>query len=299
MKSIRKPLLLAMVLIFGLPAAKAQTSDSKQGSPASSPPLNIVVLTPMDAVPAKINFDIVSFKQCPEGKFGNTKVDMPLDADYLAYHCESLSRILYFAYNGVIKVYSLEAGYPKWADTTRYEFVAKVAPEDFPAWKSLDLPGRRVLIRKVLADRVKLKVHVDESPKEIYALTTSKNLKLKEFKPDDVTKLPDGRVQNGRAADWVGWTGHFQAFTMADLAEVLSLHLDRFVVDRTNLTGRYTFELPLIPGREINPGMAIVANGEEIPSVSDGLYRLGLRLETTKGPVERLVVDHIEPPEVD
>jgi uncharacterized protein (TIGR03435 family) len=260
---------------------------------------NIVLPAPMDAVPANIGFDVVSFKRCPDGKFGTTKVDMPLQADYLAYHCESLARIVYFAYNGSIKVYSVEKGYPAWVNSDRYEFVVKVAPEDIPAWQKLDLPGRRVLIRKVLADTVKLKIHVETSPKAIYVLTAAKNVKLTVFKPGDAARLPDGRVQDGRAADWVGITAHFQAFTMPDLAEVLSLHLDRVVVDRTNLTERYTFELPLIPGDGIDPAMAMHVNGEEFPSTSDGLYQLGLRLETAKGPVERLVIDHIERPEED
>jgi uncharacterized protein (TIGR03435 family) len=299
MRGARRWVGLTAVLVSAMCCAEAQTG-APQATPAVQPPIaNVVLPAPMDAVPAKINFDVVSFKRCPDGKFGTTKVDMPLEADYLAYHCEALSRLIYFAYNGAVKVYSLERGYPQWVDSTRYEFVAKVPPEDFEAWKKLDLPGRRVLMRKVLADTVKLKIRVDQTPKSIYALTAMKNPKLKVFSAGDATKLPDGRIQSGRAADWVGWTGHFQAFTMPDLAEVLSLHLDRVVVDHTNLTDRYTFELPLIPGRETDPGATIMANGEEIPSVSDALYQLGLKLQGAKAVVERLVIDHIEPPQED
>lgn len=101
--------------------------------------LNVPLRAPIDAVPPKINFDIVSFKRCPPGKEGTTKVDMPMTADYLAYHCESLSRIIYFAYYGATKVYSLD-GVAPWVDDDHYEFIVKVAPEDFDAWKKLDLP---------------------------------------------------------------------------------------------------------------------------------------------------------------
>src|SRR5580692_5109164 len=66
----------------------------------SSAPPNPVVYAPIDAVPPKINFDVVSFKRCPPDKFGTTKVDMPLTADYIAYHCESLSTVISFAYRG-------------------------------------------------------------------------------------------------------------------------------------------------------------------------------------------------------
>jgi uncharacterized protein (TIGR03435 family) len=264
---------------------------------AQSPqaPLNTVVPAPIDVVPPKIDFDVVSFKRCPPDKYGTTKVDMPMTADYLAYHCESLSRIIYFAYYGSIKVYSLD-GYPKWVDDDRYEFIVKVAPEDFPAWQKLDLPARRLVIRTVLADTVKLKIRVDNSPKAIYALTAMKKIHLTPYKPGDQTKLPDGRVQDGRRHDWMGVTSYFQAFTMADLAEILSANMDRVVADHTNLPGQFTFVLPFTGGN-MQPDSHL--GGEDGPTLEDGLQQLGLRLEPAKGPVERLVIEHIERPEED
>jgi len=262
----------------------------------SSVPLVVVVPQPLDAVPPKIAFDVISFKRCPPDKYGNTKVDMPMTADYLAYHCESLSRIIYFAYNGSIKSYSLDSGYPKWVDEIRYEFIVKVAPEDFAAWQNLDLAARRLAIRKVLADTVKLKIRVDNSPKAIYALTATKKVKLTPYKPGDQAKLPDGRIQDGRSHEWIGYTSYFQAFTMADLAEILTANMDRVVADHTNLTGPFTFVMPF-GGGNMQPDTHM--GGEDAPTLEDGLEQLGLRLEPAKGPVERLVIDHIEQPEVD
>jgi uncharacterized protein (TIGR03435 family) len=262
----------------------------------SSAPPNPVVSAPIDAVPPKINFDIVSFNRCPPDKYGTTKVDMPMTADYLAYHCESLSRIIYFAYYGSVKVYSLDGPYPKWVDEDRYEFIVKVAAEDFAAWQKLDLAARRLLIRKVLADTVKLKVHVDTSPKAIYALTASKKVNLTTYKPGDQTTLSDGHVLTGRSYQWIGITAHFQAFTMADLAEVMIVNMDRVVADHTNLPDWYTFALPL-GGHDMEPDSHL--GGEDAPTIQDGLEQLGLRLEPAKGPVERLAIDHIEKPEED
>jgi uncharacterized protein (TIGR03435 family) len=281
--------LMCVAVLWGLsahPLARGQ----------SSAPSNVVVPAPMDAVPPKINFDVVSFKRCPPDKYGTTKVDMPMTADYLAYHCESLSRIVYFAYNGAIKVYSLD-GYPKWVDDDRYEFIVKVAPEDFAAWQKIDLPERRLLIRKVLADTVKLKIRVDNSPKAIYALTAMKKVNLTPYKPGDETKLPNGIVQTDRTFNWIGMTIHLQAFTMAELAEVLTVQMDRVVADHTNLTDRYTFALPL-GGMNLEPDSRM-GPGEDAPTLEDGLEQLGLRLEPAKGPVERLVIDHIEKPQED
>jgi uncharacterized protein (TIGR03435 family) len=261
----------------------------------SPPQLTIVTPAPLDAVPPKINFDIVSFKRCPPDKFGTTKVDMPMTADYIAYHCESLARIIYFAYNGSIKVYSVDS-YPKWVEDDRYEFIAKVAPEDFAAWQQLDLAARRLLIRKVLADTVKLKIHVDNSPKAIYALTATKKVNLTPYKEGDQTTLPDGHVLTGRSYEWIGLTAHFQAYTMADLAEVMSNDMDRLVADHTNLPGRYTFALPLA-GQDMEPDSHMF--DENAPTLEDGVEALGLRLVPTKAPVERLVIDHIEKPDED
>jgi uncharacterized protein (TIGR03435 family) len=278
------------VALWGLgtqPIARAQ-------SPA---PLNSVVPAPIDAVPPKIDFDVVSFKRCPPDKYGTTKVDMPMTADYLAYHCESLSRIIYFAYYGSVKVYSLESGYPKWVDDDHYEFIVKVAAEDFPVWQKLDLPARRLLIRKVLADTVKLKIRVDNTPEAIYELTAMKKVKLTPYKPGDQTKLPDGRVQDGRKHDWIGLTSYFQAFTMADLAEILTANMDRVVADHTNLTGQYTFVMPFAGGANMAPYTQL--GGEDAPTLEDGLEQLGLQLKPAKGLVERLAIDHIEKPEED
>lgn len=264
---------------------------------AQSPaPVKIAVAAPLDAVVPKINFDIVSFKRCAPDKYGTTKVDMPMTADYLAYHCEPLSRIIYFAYYGSVKVYNLDGPYPKWVDDDRYEFAVKVAAEDFPAWKKLDLPARRLVIRKVLEDTVKLKLRVDTSPKSIYALTAMKKVNLTPYKPGDQTRLPDGRVQDGRKHDSIGYISYFQAFTMAELAEILGANMDRSVADRTNLPGRYTFAIPF-GGGNMNPDSRL--GGENGPTVEDGLEQLGLRLEHAKGPVERLAIEHIEQPEVD
>jgi uncharacterized protein (TIGR03435 family) len=281
-----------MVLALMCAAALWASGLSLAGGQATGP-LNIVTPAPIDAVPPKINFDIVSFKRCPPDKYGTTKVDMPMTADYLAYHCESLSRIIYFAYSGSIKVYSLD-GYPKWVDDDRYEFIVKVAAEDFPAWQKLDLAARRLAIRKVLADTVKLKIHVDNSPKAIYALTATKKVNLTTYKPGDQTTLPDGQVLTGRSYEWIGITGHFQAFSMADLAEVMTVNMDRVVADHTNLPDRYNFALPLV-GREMEPDSHM--GDENAPTIEDGVEQLGLRLEPAKGPVERLMIDHIERPE--
>jgi len=80
---------------------------------------------------------------------------------------------------------------------------------------------------------------------------------------------------------------------VASLVSMLSNNpiIGRKVVDRTNLTGTYAFNVlyPHDPDPS-NGGAAFVRAIQE---------QLGLRLESTRGPVQVLVIDHVEPPTPD
>ncbi len=86
--------------------------------------------------------------------------------------------------------------------------------------------------------------------------------------------------------------------TMGDFVSVLQRAiLDRPVVDKTGLTGRFDFDLTWAPDAS--------QFGGEIPAPEDASSppfftaireQLGLRLEASKGPVEVFVVDNAERP---
>ena len=90
--------------------------------------------------------------------------------------------------------------------------------------------------------------------------------------------------------------------TMEDFCELLQRAvLDRPVVDRTGLPGRYDFDLTWAPdssqfGGEVGSAEADAASAPLFTAVRE---QLGLRLEATKGPVEALVVDGVERPGAD
>ena len=52
---------------------------------------------------------------------------LPLDGDLIAYKCQPVGRILYFAFGGP-HPFTMK-GEPAWVDDDRYDFQAKVAPE--------------------------------------------------------------------------------------------------------------------------------------------------------------------------
>jgi len=78
---------------------------------------------------------------------------------------------------------------------------------------------------------------------------------------------------------------------MQDLAEKLAETLQHPVLDQTGLRGTYEIDLRFAP---VQPDTSDTSGA---PSIFQALQeQLGLRLDTTKGPVEVMVVDRLEKP---
>ena len=78
---------------------------------------------------------------------------------------------------------------------------------------------------------------------------------------------------------------------MSDLAGNLSFPLDRTVINKTGLTGRYDFQL-----RSTENGADVGATDAPPDLFTAIQEQLGLKLQAAKGPVETLVVEHVEQP---
>jgi uncharacterized protein (TIGR03435 family) len=79
--------------------------------------------------------------------------------------------------------------------------------------------------------------------------------------------------------------------SMSQLAATLSGPMNRVVLDRTGLSGVFNFTLDFVPD-----GTPIDAS-QNVPSLLTALQeQLGLKLEPARGPVEVLVIDHVERP---
>jgi len=86
----------------------------------------------------------------------------------------------------------------------------------------------------------------------------------------------------------------------------LSQQLQKTVVDKTGLAGKYDLELTWTPEQgsdamfkesDSSQSRAEPAPDASGPSIFTALQeQLGLRLQSTKGPVDTLVIDHIEMP---
>ncbi len=95
------------------------------------------------------------------------------------------------------------------------------------------------MVQSMLADRFKLKVSRETRELPVYALVVAKHgPKLTE------SKLPPPRNHGFHGLRFMGWGDlSRQAASMSLLANVLTQHLERLVVDETGLKGRYDFTL--------------------------------------------------------
>lgn len=182
---------------------------------------------------------------------------------------QSLRDLLKFAFD--LKDFQIE-GAPGWADGDRYDIDAKAADSR---------ANVRQLVRSLLEDRFGLNVHTETRQLTIYSLRLAKgDLKM--------TRHDDGVGTKARTT-----CGHMtgQRVTLDVIAKMLARYLGRDVRDDTGLPGKYDFELIWTP--DAGP----CANAPEGPSIFTAVQQqMGLRLESTRGPVQALVVDRLEKP---
>jgi bla regulator protein blaR1 len=155
----------------------------------------------------------------------------------------------------------------------------------------------KLRIQSLLADRFQLKFHRETKDLPIYALVVAKNgPKLQESKPGE----GEGEGQRFRGMRVERGTVEAHGATLQFLAQHLSSELGRTVQDDTGLKGSYDFKLQWTPepGQSMTPGMPAPKEApatESGPSLFTALReQLGLKLESRKGPVEMLVIDHVE-----
>jgi len=203
-----------------------------------------------------------------------------------------LRRIVNLAYD--IKLGSLVSGLPSWAGSERFDITGKVAQSDVPAFTKLGISERFLMLQAVLEDRFKMKSHFETRELPIYELVLDKN--GPKFTEGEFAVREGGQHEVGMSSE----SGEIRAMgvKMDRAIQALSVQLGRVVVDKTGLAGKYVFTLKWAPDTEDGPA----ANGDATTDVSGPSIftamkeQLGLKLESSKGPVKILVIDHVEPP---
>jgi uncharacterized protein (TIGR03435 family) len=264
---------------------------------------------------ANESFDVASVKRNTSGDWRKSIGPAP-GGRFLATN-QTLRELMPFAFGLPQMTANIRiVGGPKWIDSDRFDVVAKAngtpSPQEMGA-----------MLRTLLKDRFKLSAHTETRELPIYTLVMAKSdgaygpglrrsdvsevdcaarraaVRRREPVPPPQPGKPPvcggGRTVPGKITG-VGWS-------MEQLVTSLAPFASRVVLERTGLSGLFDFEIewtpdqpPRQPPDDPEP-LRIDPNG---PSLFTALQeQLGLKLQSTNGPVDVLVIDRAEKPSED
>jgi uncharacterized protein (TIGR03435 family) len=230
-------------------------------------------------------FDVASVKPTPPGEGGGLVHQPPGGQSYEALGAP-LRVIMTVAYSVTDRQIS---GGPEWINSDRWTIEAK-------ADRRGTSDELHAALAHLLEERFQLKVRHETRELPVYILTVDKKgSKMPVHDPADLLHEPisGGPIQ--------GMTG--RNATMNYFAFFLSRMLDLNVIDRTNLPDHYDLDFHFVPERRNDLPVGAAGAGAPMPALPDGpdiftalREQLGLRLEKGKGPVDYLVIEHVEKP---
>lgn len=181
------------------------------------------------------------------------------------------------------------SGGPVWAGSDGFQIEAKA--ENAGTATKAELRG---MLRILVSDRFRLRIRREQKDVEGFVLLQQSNsLKLKQAAPGDPplhTELSGPRGQQSVVLLGKSSVSDFAA-VLASLPFTAGLIGSRPLLDRTELSGMYSFSLTL----------NLIAGGGGPPELDPALpvalqEQLGLRMESRRVPVDAIVIDHAEKP---
>lgn len=277
--------------------------------------------------PADVTFEVASIK--PNNSGGKSTTISVRPGLYTATNV-SLEAVIINAYH--LQDFQLSGG-PAWVRSDRFDIVAKVAADVPPVSaapqdnRSTDLDA---MLKSLLKDRFKLVMHTERRNGPVYALAAARSdkrlgpqihptvgeclalpdqmtLKQKENK-EKSKQTPGNRPAPGSPGQRSSCVikvepGRMSArgTTLAALASSLSGVVPRTVVDRTGIDGLFDVELTWTPDQLPHGDTSVKSKPSKIDPNGPSLFtalreQLGLKLESTRGTVDVLVVDSAERP---
>jgi uncharacterized protein (TIGR03435 family) len=234
-----------------------------------------------------LRFEVASLKSSPPGGRGGGIRPSPGGERYLATGIP-LQLLMMVAYR--VKADQITGG-PSWTLTDRWDMNAK-------AERPSTVEELHTMLENLLADRFQLRFHREFKELPVYALTVDKG--GQKLTPHEAQSAGDPWIDQS-IDQVVSVKMKATSVPMDYFVWRLGQVLDRPVIDLTKLKGGYDFNLAYT--RDLPPGLTegAMLNGAPIdtsgPTIFQALrQQLGLRLDAQKGPVEVLVIDHVEKP---
>jgi len=253
-------------------------------------------------------FDVVSIRPAdPEPSGRKRLIGFRFTDDGFETTNQSLMMTLLFQYQPEFQLDSNRiVGGPDWVRTLRWDIRAKVADSDIAEWGKLSHDSseqakerRRATVEVMLAERFKLRTHIETAEGTVYRLVVAKGgPKLKTSTSDVPPQMKWG----------MGGMGHLsvERAEIAAMVPFFAQELGHPVIDKTGITGKYDVTLDWTPTQAAagapngDAGQASTPGDVSAPSLFTAVQeQLGLKLEAQKGPVEHLVIDAAEKPSVD
>ncbi|MFC5861795.1 TIGR03435 family protein [Acidicapsa dinghuensis] len=271
-----------------LPLVLTRTTPATEWAIPAPPP----EIPPM-AADANPSFDVATIK--PNNSGANQMQGLVIRGRQFLTRASSVEDLISFAYQVQAKQI---VGAPGWINTERYDI------EAVPDAAGTPNPAQiRTMIQKLLADRFQLKFHHDQKELPAYVMAVGKG--GEKLKPTEL-KGPLPGLGLRPASGGIGL--HVVNATIGDFTGFLqTLVLDRPVVDKTALTGRYDFDITFAPDdsqfnghppRFPTPqGSSTTPEPSAQPNLFDALQaQVGLKLSAEKTSVDVLTIDHVDHP---
>ena len=234
-----------------------------------------------------------------------------------------LVTLAYTLPSGRVRDDSQISGGPGWINSDHFDVVAKAA--DLPAGFNSNVAAGaarpseanaieqiRLMLRTLLADRFKLTIHNEIMNRPVYALVVARQdgrLGSQLHKVEiDCAALRDEAERSARPESSASSCGGFRllrpgrltghAVTMSLLAASFPGSVGRIVVDRTGLAGTFDLDLEWTP-EQSPPSTGVPLQTDGVSIFTAVREQLGLRLESTEGQLDVLVIDRVERPTLD
>lgn len=242
------------------------------------------------------SFEVASVKRDLSGHGGANLTFPPLRGRHYSASSVLVISLIEIAYD--MKDYQVSGG-PSWINSERYDIEADIDESIFNKIRVLSRDAQmdqiRLLLQSLLAERFNMRVTRNTKELPVYALILARDdSRLKQLAAEPNPNNPNGFLVisnrgNGR------WSIEATKVPLNNFANALSVPLRTSVTNETGRTGDYTFTIRWTDDTTIPA--AVQMDPAYDRTISAALQEgLGLKLKSGKGPVNTIVIDHIEEP---
>ena len=258
--------------------------------------------------PRKPAFEVASIKRNTSGT-PQYSINMP-GCRFITTNA-TVKELLLYAYRPTSGQFRRDQviGGPAWLDTDRFDIQAKPEGER----PSIPHPEMQQMVQALLQDRFQLKAHIESRELPVYELVVTKDgPKIKWVddqtpeselsptifcSPTAPSRLPRRGVSLIGTPNPAGMllTITASATSVPTFIDLIQPYTDRLILNKTGLKGMFDFKMQFgLSGSSPNAGTPLAEPSG--PSIFTGVQDLGLKLESTKAPIEVLVIDSVQRP---